>query len=230
MQQALQVMRRNVELEARLIDDLLDLTRVGTGKIHLNPETVDVHCLLENAIEICRIDIATKLLELNISLDATEFSVEGDPARLQQIFWNLIRNATKFTQQAGITIRTQNDRGEIIVEVQDTGIGMDEPLVTWISHPFEQGNSGRYGGLGLGLTITKELVELHHGSIDVKSAGPGHGSTFQVTFPTVSAVTECKESAPAEQVPIKRLRILLVEDHLDRNESLTMLLQLGAIP
>jgi signal transduction histidine kinase len=227
VKQSLLVMRRNVELEARLIDDLLDLTRVGSGKIHLNIETVDAHSLLENAVEICRPDIASKSLTLQLKLKAKESHVEGDPARMQQIFWNLIRNAMKFTDHGGIVVQTHSKGGRLHVQVTDTGIGMEEELIGRIFKPFEQGDNGRYGGLGLGLTITSSLVEVHEGEIYVKSDGPGHGSTFSVSFPTVSAPSEKKPalSAPASDT-VSPLRILLVEDHADTNETLTMLLKL----
>lgn len=227
VKQALLVMRRNVELEARLIDDLLDLTRVGSGKIHLNIETVDAQSLLENAVEICRPDIASKSLDLTVRLQATDSHVEGDPARMQQIFWNLIRNAMKFTQQGGIVVRTHNEDGRFHIQVTDTGIGMEVELIDRIFKPFEQGENGRYGGLGLGLTITSSLVELHDGNIAVESKGSGHGSTFSVSFPTVVAPSQKDPglASPVADTPAV-LRILLVEDHADTNETLTMLLKL----
>ncbi|MES2920421.1 MAG: response regulator [Verrucomicrobiota bacterium] len=227
VRQALLVMRRNVELEARLIDDLLDLTRVGTGKIHLTMETVDAHCLLNNAVEICRAEIEAKLLDLDVHLDAEAIHVQGDPARLQQIFWNLIRNAMKFTHHGRISLATRNQDGRFHIEIADTGIGMEQVLLDRIFKPFEQGESGRYGGLGLGLTITKALVDLHSGEIRVRSGGPGHGSTFTVSFPTAAPPSE-KPEAPANLIGESGLplRILLLEDHVDTNEALTMLLEL----
>ena len=227
VRQALLVMRRNVELEARLIDDLLDLTRVGTGKIHLNMETVNAHGLLKNAVEICRADIEAKLLDLDLRLEAQDIHVHGDPARLQQIFWNLIRNAAKFTPQGRISLATRNQDGRFQIEIADTGIGMEQVLLERIFQPFEQGESGRYGGLGLGLTITKALVDLHSGEIHVSSGGAGHGSTFTVSFPIAVPPSE-KSEEPANPVGETGLplRILLLKDHLDTNEALTMLLEL----
>ena len=224
---AMKVMRRNVELEARLIDDLLDLTRVGIGKIHLTPECVDAHCLLNNAVEICRAEIEAKSLDLRTRFDAREIHVEGDPARLQQIFWNLIRNAMKFTHEGSISLVTGNEDGRFFVEIADTGIGMDESLLARIFQPFQQGENGRYGGLGLGLTITKDLVELHSGEIRVNSGGPGLGSTFRVAFPNAGEVMQAPaEPAGAADANGSPLRILLIEDHVDTNDALTMLLQL----
>lgn len=227
VQQSLLVMRRNVELEARLIDDLLDLTRVGSGKIHLNIETVDAQSLLENAVEICRPDIVSKSLTLTLRLQATDSHVEGDPARMQQIFWNLIRNAMKFTHQGGIVVRTHNEGGRFHIQVTDTGIGMEGELIDRIFKPFEQGENGRYGGLGLGLTITSSLVDIHEGEIGVKSKGLGHGSTFSVSFPTVEAPSrKDADLVSTTSDAVTPLRILLVEDHADTNETLTMMLKL----
>lgn len=227
VRQALLVMRRNVELEARLIDDLLDLTRVGAGKIHLNSETVDAHWLLKNAVDICRPDIESKSLTLDLRLEAEDFHLFGDPARIQQIFWNLIRNATKFTKSGGIVITTRSEGESLRIEVADTGIGMESALLKRIFQPFEQGEDGRFGGLGLGLTITKALVDLHQGEISVHSAGPGHGSAFTAGFPTVAppSGTDAVSQHASGEVAAP-LRILLVEDHPDTNETLTMLLEL----
>jgi len=227
VQQSLLVMRRNVELEARLIDDLLDLTRVGSGKIHLNIETVDAQSLLENAVEICRPDIVSKSLTLTLRLQATDSHVEGDPARMQQIFWNLIRNAMKFTHQGGIVVKTHNEGGRFHIQVTDTGIGMEGELIDRIFKPFEQGENGRYGGLGLGLTITSSLVDIHEGEIGVKSKGLGHGSTFSVSFPTVEAPSRKDDDlVSTASDAVTPLRIMLVEDHADTNETLTMMLKL----
>ncbi|MEO7098411.1 MAG: response regulator [Luteolibacter sp.] len=224
---ALLVMRRNVELEARLIDDLLDLTRVGTGQIHLGREVVNAHSLLQNALEICRPDIEAKSLSLNVHLQATEIFVEGDPARLQQIFWNLIRNATKFTNTGGIRVSTRSDHGRFHIEVSDTGAGMEPELLKRIFLPFEQGERGLFGGLGLGLTITKALVDLHEGQIHVNSAGKYQGATFLLDFPLSAApitqALDCTVPPAANHVP---LRILLVEDHADTNEALRMMLEM----
>jgi signal transduction histidine kinase/DNA-binding response OmpR family regulator len=122
----LEVIRRNVELEARLIDDLLDLTRVGSGKIHLETKVVDAHDLLRNALEICQPDLEAKNLELHLDLSASESHVRADPARLQQVFWNIVKNAVKFTWKGSISVSTStaND-GRLVIEIQDTGIGMD---------------------------------------------------------------------------------------------------------
>ena len=126
---SLQMIRRNVELEARLIDDLLDLTRISKGKVQLSLEDVDAHSLLRNALEICQADIDNKNLSLQTNLAAEQVRLEADPARLQQIFWNLIKNAVKFTPAGGrLGIRTSNDNGQLRVEVSDSGMGIDADI------------------------------------------------------------------------------------------------------
>ncbi len=224
--QTLLVMRRNVELEARLIDDLLDLTRVGSGKVSLCWETVNIHCLLKNALEICRPDIEAKELSLETDLDQNEIFVAGDPARLQQMFWNIIRNATKFTNQGTIQVSTSIKDNMFHVEVSDTGMGIEPELLDRIFMPFEQGESGLFGGLGLGLTITKALVDLHNGHIQVKSNGKDQGSTFILEFPIADAPVASLLTSPTTPATdeVTPLRILIVEDHVDTNEALRLLL------
>jgi signal transduction histidine kinase/HAMP domain-containing protein/ActR/RegA family two-component response regulator len=229
MQESLQIIRRNVELEARLIDDLLDLTRISKGKVQLNFEIVDAHTLLRNALEICQSDIEQKHLDLRLNLAAKKVHLRADPARVQQIFWNLIKNAVKFTPKDGqISISTSNERhGQLRVEVADTGIGIEPEALPKIFDAFEQGGRTKLGGLGLGLAISKALVEAHKGSISVESAGKNQGSKFTLLFETCAKADA--QTAPAIQrvLPQRQaMRVLLVEDHEDTNRSLTRLLQL----
>jgi signal transduction histidine kinase/response regulator RpfG family c-di-GMP phosphodiesterase len=225
----LQMIRRNVELEARLIDDLLDLTRISKGKVQLSPEIVDAHGLLHNALEICQTDIDQKKLTLELDLAAPQVTLEADPARLQQIFWNLIKNAVKFTPQGGrLTIRTSNDEhgSELRVEVSDTGVGIDAESLPKIFKAFEQGERARMGGLGLGLAISKALVETHHGHITAQSPGRDQGATFTAVFPlTDRLAADGANGSAATPADRKTMRILLVEDHEDTNRSLTQLLR-----
>jgi HAMP domain-containing protein/signal transduction histidine kinase/ActR/RegA family two-component response regulator len=226
--ESLQMIRRNVELEARLIDDLLDLTRIDQGKVQLNFEIVDAHSLLQNALEICKPEIDRKRLGRAINLGAQEMHMRADPARLQQIFWNLINNAVKFTPEKGrISIRTSNDsNGQLRVEIVDTGLGIDAEALPKIFNAFEQGGRTQLGGLGLGLAISKTLVEAHQGTISAESAGPNKGSTFTLVFPTCErAETQIAPAASPKMLERQALRILLVEDHEDTNRSLTNLLK-----
>ncbi len=227
MRASLQMIRRNVELEARLIDDLLDLTRISKGKVQLNLEKADAHLFLRSALEICEADIEKKKLTLRTDFAAKKASLDADPARLQQIFWNLIKNAVKFTPEGGrLEIRTENRDGTLRVEVSDTGIGIDKETLPKIFNAFEQGERTQFGGLGLGLAISKALVETHHGRLIAQSEGRNKGATFTAVFPLAEASTDAKRDAtPSPPVAHKPMRVLLVEDHEDTNRSLTQLLR-----
>jgi signal transduction histidine kinase len=227
-QDLLCTIRRNIELEARLIDDLLDLTRVSKGKVQLNLETTDAHELLRNTIEICQSDISKKRLKVELKLEAPRHHLHCDPARLQQVFWNLIGNAVKFTPEGGrLTIGTGAQAGDRLhVEVSDTGSGIEPELLPRVFDAFEQGRRGHSGGLGLGLAITKALVNLHHGEISAHSEGQNRGATFCVVFPTVDPPQPVNGTTSGEAPATQRvsLRVLLVEDHEDTNRTLSRLL------
>src|SRR2546430_9468694 len=225
--EALEVVRRNVELEARLIDDLLDVTRISKGKLQLSFEPISVHQILQRAYEICRNDIAAKNLEAEFHLRATQTHVEGDPARLQQVFWNLIKNSVKFTPEEGrITIETLNPAPDKIeIRVIDTGIGIEPEKIDKIFNAFEQGQTEitrRFGGLGLGLAISKALIDAHGGKIRVQSPGKDQGATLSLALNTVvtpAGVDGEKQDQPAgperEATVVKHRRVLLVDDHHD---------------
>src|SRR5215813_13201832 len=227
VKEALEVVRRNVELEARLIDDLLDITRISKGKLQLSFEPISIHQILHRAYEICRNEIEAKNLEVNFGLRAAHTYVEGDPARLQQVFWNLIKNSVKFTPEQGwISIETLNPApGKIEVRVTDTGIGIESETIHKIFDAFEQGQSDitrRFGGLGLGLTISKTLIDAHGGRIRVQSSGKNQGATFRVELNTVEGPIERDghgEDRPTDRRPdaavASHRRVLLVDDHHD---------------
>ena len=224
---SLQMIRRNVELEARLIDDLLDLTRISKGKVQLNLEEVDAHSLLRNALEICQADIDKKNLSLRTDFAAENVRLDADPARLQQIFWNLIKNAVKFTPEGGrLEIRTQNNDGHLQVQVSDSGMGIDAETLPKIFNAFEQGDRKQLGGLGLGLAISKALVETHNGKLIAESAGQNQGTTFTAMFPVAAHnASASKNTVPSLPAARRSMRVLLVEDHEDTNRSLTHLLR-----
>jgi signal transduction histidine kinase len=238
LREALEVIRRNVELEARLIDDLLDVTRIAKGKLQLMLEVVDVHEVLRRAYEICREEVTNKSIETKFQLDAEEVYVEGDPARLQQIFWNLIKNSVKFTPANGcITISTTNPRAEDIeIQVADTGIGIEPNKIGKIFNAFEQGQTSitrRFGGLGLGLAISKAMVDAHRGKIRVESPGKDKGTTFIVQLKTVPAPVVAPNGADAKApavtetvpLPLRKHRLLLVDDHVDTCTGMKMMLE-----
>ena len=224
----LERMRRNVELEARLIDDLLDLTRIARGKIQLQCEVVDLHALLTEAVEAT---IGPGRPRLDLALTAPAGRVWGDVARLRQVFGNLLGNAVKFTPPDGlITVRTRAEQeGRVSVEVHDSGAGIDADVLPRIFNAFEQGGSQitrRFGGLGLGLAISRNLVELHGGTITAASDGPGRGAVFTVDLQLVEA-PETGAAPPSEErrEGSPSLHILLVEDHADTAEAMADLLR-----
>jgi signal transduction histidine kinase/ActR/RegA family two-component response regulator len=222
--------RRNVELEARLIDDLLDLTRISRGKTELHQEVVDLHALLREVAETCA-GQAARTLRLDLHLSACKHRIWGDAARLQQVFWNLLSNAVKFTPPDGaISVSTATTaEGQMAVEVRDTGAGIDPEVLPHIFNAFEQGGAHmtrQFGGLGLGLAISKSLVDLHHGSIEAASAGTGQGAVFTVLLPTIEVPAAGPEPEPeAWRAPDRPLHILLVEDHADTAEAMAELLR-----
>ena len=234
---ALEVVRRNVELEARLIDDLLDITRISKGKLQLSFEPISIHQILQRAYEICRNEIEAKNLEVNFALRAAHPYAEGDPARLQQVFWNLIKNSVKFTPEKGrISIETLNPApNNIEVRVIDTGIGIEPQAIDKIFDAFEQGQSDitrRFGGLGLGLTISKTLIDAHGGHIRVQSSGKNQGATFTIELNTVERPIERDghgEDLSADRKPDVAVtsdrRLLLVDDHYDTCLSMKRMLE-----
>ncbi len=227
VKEALEVVRRNVELEARLIDDLLDVTRISKGKLQLSFETICIHQILQRAYEICREEIQAKNLEVEFQLRAARTHVEGDPARLQQVFWNLIKNSVKFTPEKGrITIETLNPASDKIeARIIDTGIGIEQEKIDKIFNAFEQGQAEitrRFGGLGLGLAISKALIDAQGGKIRVQSAGKDKGATFSVELNTVLTPIggdgeRQDQQVDREQEPAisRHQRVLLVDDHHD---------------
>ena len=233
--QAMEMTRRNIELEARMIDDLLDLTRIVRGKLQLERVLTDVHALLRNSIEICNADIRAKNLCISLGFSALANFVYADPARLQQVFWNLIKNAVKFTPPNGTIIfrsrNVPNSRGTgLQIEVEDSGIGIDAAFLPNIFNAFEQGEksrSRRFGGLGLGLAITKNLVEAHGGTISVNSPGRDLGTRFTIDLDTVEPGASNPGAAmPKSDAPRAHgIRILLVEDNHETGILLRKILE-----
>jgi len=225
------MIRRNIELETRLIDDLLDLSRIVNGKLALHMRAVDLNEKVKHVAQICREQILEKGMHLHMSLDPRVGTVSGDPSRLQQVLWNVLKNAVKFTPEGGdihVTTALMPD-GSAEVIVKDTGIGLAPDALHCIFDAFEQGSpeiTQQFGGLGLGLAISKVLVEMHGGTIRAESQGPGAGATFIVTLPEARAAIA--ESAPVAAVDqpggATNISILIVEDHADTARILSRLL------
>jgi PAS domain S-box-containing protein len=233
MESFIDVIDRNVQIEARLIDDLLDLSRIEHGKLQLQRESIDVHQLLEAVIAGCQSDIETKHLQLVVELNAAKHTAFADPARLQQVFWNLLKNAVKFTPEGGkIIVATESLPDSMMrITVADTGIGIDSDVLPRIFNAFEQGEQSitrRFGGMGLGLAISSMLVGMHGGQLSAVSDGAGHGSSFIVELAaiesqaSVSATGHPPNGRGHEQ---RGIRVLIVEDHTDTGTVLRMMLE-----
>jgi len=228
-----EMIRRNAELEARLIDDLLDLSRVRSGKLRLTCQTTDVHAAMHSALDICQSELNAKQLHVELELGATDHFVIADNARLQQVFWNLIKNAAKFTNSGGhIVLRSENtDRQTIRIQIQDDGRGIEPEMLPRIFDAFQQGNTSTnhgFGGLGLGLAISRMLIDAHEGTLSAASEGTGRGTTFTIELETVPPPPRKTELASVvlPGAPPRRIReILLVEDHHDTAEILRRLLE-----
>jgi len=233
VRESIQLIRRNVELEARLIDDLLDLTRIAHGKLELQLKRMDFHAIIHRALEICRPEFNAKSQKIILDLNARDHQGASDAVRVQQAVWNLVRNAAKFTPQNGtITIRTVNPSpGRIVVEIHDTGIGFESRTAEKLFQAFEQGGrhiTRQFGGLGLGLAITRSIVEAHDGRIKAASDGLGKGATFTFEMPLhAGKFTPDESSLPAagEHQRAAGKHILLVEDHEDTRTTLERLLR-----
>ncbi|MBA2431648.1 MAG: PAS domain S-box protein [Chthoniobacterales bacterium] len=227
----LEVLQRNVELEALLIDDLLDLTRIAHGKLELHSDAVDIHASLEHALNISSVDLHKKRLTVARRFEAVEHHCWADAARLQQVFWNLVKNAVKFTPPEGrIELRTRNDEAHhIIIEISDTGIGIDPALMPRIFDAFEQGGrtmTSQYGGLGLGLAISKRVIDMHGGTIVAQSEGAGRGATFTIMLQAMATSLLDGPVVSIEQPMTPGVvEILLVEDHDDTARVLRRILE-----
>ncbi len=219
--------RRNVRLEARLIDDLLDLARIRNGKLRLELQPVDVHEVLRHALDICHADLAARRIRVVEKLEAPDPHVRGDFARLQQVIWNLLTNAAKFSPEGStIEVRTFaiTPGGLIGIEITDHGIGIVSEKLDRIFDAFEQASRHSRAGLGLGLAICKALVQMHSGQIVAHSEGPNRGAKFIIRLPSAAVPSQPNETHSHELAPPAGLRLLVVEDHHDTLTTLERLL------
>jgi len=237
----LAMIRRNVELESRLIDDLLDLTRVASGKLELHRREIDAREVVEHALSTIRTELEAKGLRLESGLTAEEHRVWADAPRLTQVLWNLLSNAVKFTPPGGVvTVQSCVDERsrELVIEVRDTGIGIEPDVLPRIFDAFEQTDrriTRRFGGLGLGLAVGRAIMDLHGGRLTAASEGGGQGAAFTLYLPLGCVQEDLEETgiwftrprlAAAPAPAARALRILLVEDHPDTAEAMADLLRL----
>jgi PAS domain S-box-containing protein len=234
----LEMIRRNVEIESRLIDDLLDVSRIARGGLRIHTEVVEAHEAIRQAVEMCHAETLLANLEVVLELSAREHHVLADETRIMQVFWNLITNATKFTPKGGrLEIHTRNERPadrslsaiRLVIEFRDTGIGIEPESISRIFEPFEQGDGSfrrQYGGLGLGLAISRGIVESLGGLMTASSPGRGKGATFRLEFSAVPASVPAPPISMPSSSPhqSRRLRLLLVEDNPDTLRYLALML------
>jgi len=242
VQEDMATIHRNIGLEARLIDDMLDITRIARGKLELQFETVDIRPIIEHAIKTCCAhEAAEKMIVCYEELADGGHVARVDAARLTQVFWNVLKNAIKFTPVGGrVFVRTRSEfateRQWLVVEVEDTGIGIAPEILPRVFGAFQQGDRSitqQFGGLGLGLAISKAIIEAHGGTIDAASGGPNLGATFTVRLPVSNSPTAAVEVAPAPKAPSPPERptealhthLLLVEDHPDTAHVMARMLR-----
>jgi PAS domain S-box-containing protein len=230
---ALETVERNVHLQTALIDDILDVSRISRGKINLAFRPVRMRAVVDAALAAVRPTADAKGIALEFEMTAQADEVRGDPDRLQQIVWNLLSNAIKFTPRAGrVMVRTESYEDDLTLTVQDTGQGISPDFLPRVFDRFSQADSGStraHGGLGLGLAIVRHLVELHAGTVEATSDGPGKGATFSVRLPLLNsrAATAASVQAQTGPKPLKLagVSILVVDDEIDSREVLAEILR-----
>jgi CheY-like chemotaxis protein len=232
--QAAETIDRAARVQAKLIDDLLDSSRILTGKMRIEARPVDLGPVIDAAVETARVGADAKQIQLEVALDPHAGPVSGDPARLQQVVWNLVSNAVKFTPRGGrVRIATARIDSHVEVTVSDDGQGIEPSLLPFVFERFwqaERGSGRRHGGLGLGLAIVRHLVELHGGTVHVSSGGIGSGAEFSVRLPSivVSPLPIRSERPPDGSPAVKRLqdvRVLVIEDDQDSREATRAVLE-----
>jgi two-component system CheB/CheR fusion protein len=230
-----EVIERQVGHLTRLVDDLLDVSRITRGQVTLQPERIDLAALVERAVELNREQIELRHHRLSVDLPRDPIWLEGDATRLAQVFGNLLNNAAKYTDEGGeISVSAAIEDNRAVFRVRDTGIGIAPELLPHIFELFIQGKrplDRRQGGLGVGLRLVQQLVEMHGGTVTASSDGPGQGSEFEVRLPLsleTHAEAEAKPSSipPLRLTPAKPLRALVVDDNVDTVESMATLLSL----
>jgi PAS domain S-box-containing protein len=214
----------------RLVDDLLDVSRITKGKIHLRKERVELHTVVSHAVETVRPLIESRQHELTVSLPAESVWLEADPARMEQVLGNLLNNAAKYTEPCGhIWLTAEREGPDVTIRVKDTGIGILPEMLPRVFDLFVQADRSldrAQGGLGIGLTLVKALVEMHEGKIAAHSPGVGKGAEFILRLPVVPEVAPIKAACPAEPAKGRPLRLLVVDDNKDTVDSLAMLLKM----
>ncbi len=228
---ALETIERNAKLQTQLVEDLLDISRILQGKLRLNVSTVNLGATIQSVIETVGLAAQAKSIQIQTVFDPNVGSISGDADRLQQVVWNLLSNAVKFTPVGGrVDIQLCDLGGYAQIRVSDTGSGINSEFLPFVFDYFRQADSTTtraFGGLGVGLTIVRYLVELHGGTVQAESPGEGLGSTFTVTLPAIAAVPQTNDGnvLPENSLNLDRLKMLVVDDELDTLELLAFMLE-----
>jgi PAS domain S-box-containing protein len=240
LKQGLDIIERNARVQAQIIEDLLDMSRIISGKVRLDVQWIELSAVLNESIETLRSTAQAKGVFLQAWLDPFARPIYGDPNRLQQVFWNLLNNAIKFTPKDGkVEVVLKHASTEVQVSVIDTGEGIAPEFLPYIFDRFQQGDSSttrRHGGLGLGLAIVKQLIELHGGNVRVQSDGLGKGAAFSVRLPLTAAYSEPekeghppeatpRENPPMPEVSLTGIQVLVVDDEIDARDLVKKLLE-----
>ncbi|MBC7818100.1 MAG: PAS domain S-box protein [Planctomycetaceae bacterium] len=231
MMRICEMMERQVNQLVRLVDDLLDVSRITRGKVELRKEPVELATVIRNAVEISQPMIDDAGHQLAITIPTEPVIVEGDSVRLAQVFANLLNNSAKYTDPGGQILLTANPQnGEVLISVRDNGLGIDSEILPHVFETFTQGNLSTArgpGGLGLGLALVKSLVELHGGHVEARSAGAKQGSEFVVRLPMSSGTPSPKAATPSHSRPVlPKRRVLVVDDNQESAVSMGMLLEI----
>lgn len=230
-----EMVERQVKHLARLVDDLLDISRITQGSIRLRKEAVSLNAVVEHAVEATRPLVDGRMHELTLELPAQPIGLEADPARLEQVISNLLNNAAKYTMPGGqIRVTVGREGEEAVVRVRDTGIGVAPDVLDRVFEPFNQSDGSlarsEGGGLGVGLSLVRSLVEMHGGRVEARSPGLGQGSEFSFRLPAplpqLAAEAGPPTVKPTARAEDRHLRVLVVEDNVDAAESLASLLRL----
>lgn len=228
----IEVIQRNARAQSRIIEDILDVSRIVAGKLKLEAHELDLAEVVQSAIELAQPSATAKGLKIELSVRGEETRVLGDADRLQQVVSNLLSNAIKFTSRGSIRVAVENDGSQVVLTVRDSGVGMSSDFLPRVFDRFRQADTSparKSGGLGLGLTIVRNLVELHGGRVSADSAGPGSGAVFRVELPALAAKQAESNRSPSSVPPaelVTALTVLVVEDDTDSREFAVTLLEL----